>query len=89
VRVLVPDLIDHVDAEIQVDRFIAQNVLILLCDLLRQKAGLRRLRAQAKMLPQHARAQDRALPSRSRSRQGARNRKDRGLRRFTPGAKEG
>jgi hypothetical protein len=32
VRVFNLDLVDDVDAEIQVDRFIAQDVLILLCN---------------------------------------------------------
>src|ERR1700733_2993528 len=58
-------------------------------DLLRAPARLRRLCAQAKVLPKRAGTQDRALHSRSRSRQGPCDRKDRGLRCLTPGAKEG
>ena len=58
-------------------------------DLLRAQARLRGLRAQAQVLPKRACTQDRALHSRSRSRQGPCDRKDRGLRCLTPGAKEG
>ena len=54
-----------------------------------QQARLRRLRAQAQVLPEHAGTQDRALRPRSRSRQGARDRQDRCLRRLTSRAKEG
>jgi hypothetical protein len=58
-------------------------------DLLRAPARLRGLRAQAQVLPKRTGTQDRALHSRSRSRQGPCDRKDRGLRCLTPGAKEG
>jgi hypothetical protein len=51
--------------------------------------AVRVLCAQAQVLCERSRTQNRALRSRSRSRPGPRDRKDRGLRRFMSGTKEG